>query len=189
MGKYRVLPISMSLKNNKVASAGDIVDETQLNSPVHELLKDKFIEVADDETSAKSQVVDSPKEGLTEAKNSYALAKEAFDALTPETSDKDKEAATNSLKAAITSLKDLGEDVSELEKVFDIVDENQNVELDKLKADFLAAVKEKTELPKDAKPAQLAKAGEKILDLKTKLVEAGVEFDDKGEIVNSPAQN
>ena len=131
MGKYRVLPISMTLKNNKVAKHGDIVDETQLNNPVHELLKDKFIEVVADKNSAAA----------------------------PETNSGD------------------------------IVDETTNDELGKLKADFVAAVTEKAELPKDTKPAQLAKAGEKIADLKAKLVEAGVEFDDKGEIVNSPSKS
>ncbi|APZ82895.1 hypothetical protein [Flavobacterium phage FL-1] len=43
MTKYKVLPIAMTIKNNKIANHGDIVDESQLNSSPYDLIKDGFI--------------------------------------------------------------------------------------------------------------------------------------------------
>lgn len=71
--------------------------------------------------------------------------------------------------------------------------ENQETQLDPateaLKSDYLAAVKAKADLPKETKPADLAKAGQVIADLKAELVKVGVEFDENGDIVNPPAKN
>lgn len=44
MVKYKVLVIGLSLKNNKVAKFGDLVEESQLTSSVDELIKGNFIE-------------------------------------------------------------------------------------------------------------------------------------------------
>lgn len=49
MGKYFVLPIAMTLKNNKIAEHGDVVDESQLNSSPYELIKGDFIRHLTDE--------------------------------------------------------------------------------------------------------------------------------------------
>lgn len=49
MGKYFVLPIAMTLKNNKIAEHGDVVDESQLNSSPYELIKGGFIRNLTDE--------------------------------------------------------------------------------------------------------------------------------------------
>lgn len=58
MGKYIVIAIAMSVRNNRIAEHGEIVDESQLNSPTHELLSGGFIRLAtDDEIEASAQVV------------------------------------------------------------------------------------------------------------------------------------
>lgn len=44
MAKYKVLVIGISIKNNKVAKFGEIVDESQLCSNPDELVKGKYIE-------------------------------------------------------------------------------------------------------------------------------------------------
>jgi len=44
MAKYKVLVIGLSLKNNKVAKFGDLVEESQLTSSVDELIIGNFIE-------------------------------------------------------------------------------------------------------------------------------------------------
>lgn len=49
MAKYIVITIAMSIKNNRIAEAGDMVDESQLNSSPYELIKGNFIRPATDE--------------------------------------------------------------------------------------------------------------------------------------------
>lgn len=44
MVKYKVLVIGLSLKKNKVAKFGDLVEESQLTSSVDELIRGNFIE-------------------------------------------------------------------------------------------------------------------------------------------------
>lgn len=44
MAKYKVLVIGLSLKKNKVAKFGDLVEESQLTSSVDELIRGNFIE-------------------------------------------------------------------------------------------------------------------------------------------------
>lgn len=44
MAKYKVLVIGLSIKNNKVAKFGDLVEESHLSSDVESLVKGKFIE-------------------------------------------------------------------------------------------------------------------------------------------------
>jgi hypothetical protein len=50
MAKYRVIPIAMTIKNNGIAEHGEVVDESQLCSPVYDLIKDGFIELVEEET-------------------------------------------------------------------------------------------------------------------------------------------
>jgi hypothetical protein len=50
MAKYRVIPIAMTIKNNGIAEHGNVVDESQLCSPVYDLIKDGFIELVEEET-------------------------------------------------------------------------------------------------------------------------------------------
>jgi hypothetical protein len=186
MAKYRVLVIAMTIKDNKIAKYNETVDDSQLNSSPVDLVKDGFIELVteDKKASAPAQTETTADAELTEAKVAYDSAKEAFDALTPETSEEDRGTVTDALKSPIEKLGVLGEDVTELVKIFETVDDGQlNPELDQLKADYLTAVKEKADLPKDAKAKDLATAGTKIADLKAQLVEGGVSFDEDGNIV------
>jgi hypothetical protein len=43
MRKFQIIPISHSLKGNKIAKSGDIVSEIQLTSPAEELISAGFI--------------------------------------------------------------------------------------------------------------------------------------------------
>lgn len=49
MSKYIVIPIKISLKNNKFAESGGIVDESQLNTNTHDLVSGGFIRLATQE--------------------------------------------------------------------------------------------------------------------------------------------
>ncbi len=60
MAKYKVLVIAHCLKNNKIASHGDIVDETQLTTSANELESAGFIEKFD-ETSVIKEVTKNKK--------------------------------------------------------------------------------------------------------------------------------
>ncbi len=135
MGKYRVLVIAMSLKNNKIAKFDEEVEDSQLNSAAFDLIKDGFIEEVTGKDKTKKAVNTEP---INEGGG------------------------------------DGNADASEL---------------DKLKADYLTSVKEKADLPKETKPADLAKAGKKISDFKDQLINSGVEFDEAGNIVNPAVQN
>lgn len=53
MARFKVLVIAHSLKNNKVAKSGDIVDESQLTSPSFELVKEGFLEPIEEEIEPK----------------------------------------------------------------------------------------------------------------------------------------
>ena len=58
MSKYIVIPISISLKNKKFAHSGDVIDESQLNTTTHELVKEGFIRLAtEEEIEAAGQIV------------------------------------------------------------------------------------------------------------------------------------
>ena len=46
MAKYKVEVIELLLKNNQIAKHGDLVEETQLNSSVETLEKDRFVKKA-----------------------------------------------------------------------------------------------------------------------------------------------
>lgn len=188
MAKYRVLVIAMTIKNNKIAKFNDVVEETQFNSNTAELVNDGFIELAKEDKTTSATATENKE--LIDAQGVYDNAKKSFDALTPETSDEDRATVTDALKSAIDKLEELGQDVTELVKVFDVVEETQlNPATEQLKSDYLAAVKFKADLPKETKPADLAKAGKVIADLKEELVKVGVEFDADGNIVNPPAKN
>lgn len=56
MAKYRVIPIAMTVKNNKIAYHGEIVDDSQLNSPAYELIRDGFLEVFEEIKSETEEV-------------------------------------------------------------------------------------------------------------------------------------
>jgi len=43
MRKFQIIPISHSLKGNKIAKSGEIVSESQLTSPASELIEAGFI--------------------------------------------------------------------------------------------------------------------------------------------------
>lgn len=58
MAKFVVIPIALSVKNNKIADHGDIVDESQLNSTVYDLLKDGAIRAATKEELEKAGYAD-----------------------------------------------------------------------------------------------------------------------------------
>ena len=73
MSKYIVIPISISLKNKKFADSGDVIDESQLNSPTHELVKDGFIRLAtEEEIEAAGQIVPEEEAEATETKEAPA---------------------------------------------------------------------------------------------------------------------
>ena len=57
MAKYKVLVIGLSLKNNKVAKFGDLVEESQLTSSVDELLKGNFIKEVNEPKEVKTDDV------------------------------------------------------------------------------------------------------------------------------------
>lgn len=42
--KYKIKVIAHSIKNNKIAKYGEVVDESQLTGPAYELVKQGFIE-------------------------------------------------------------------------------------------------------------------------------------------------
>lgn len=68
MAKYKVLPIALSIKNNKIASAGDIVDDSQLNSSAYDLIKDGFLELYEgDEPEVLDETVETEEEVDLEA--------------------------------------------------------------------------------------------------------------------------
>jgi len=59
MAKYKILVIAHSVKNNKIAKCGDVVDESQLNSSAYELVNAGFIEKVKVEESVEDLEVDS----------------------------------------------------------------------------------------------------------------------------------
>lgn len=62
MAKYKVLVIALSVKNNKIAKAGDIVDETQLNSPTYLLVQNGFLKQIEAEVESEKEVEKSDLE-------------------------------------------------------------------------------------------------------------------------------
>lgn len=59
MAKFRVKVIAHSVKNNKIAKCGDVIDESQLNSSAYELVNAGFIEEVKAEESVEDLEVDS----------------------------------------------------------------------------------------------------------------------------------
>lgn len=59
MAKFKVLVIAHSVKNNKIAKCGDVIDESQLNSSAYELVNAGFIEEVKVEESVEDLEVDS----------------------------------------------------------------------------------------------------------------------------------
>ena len=57
MAKYKVLVIGLSLKKNKVAKFGDLVEESQLTSSVDELIRGNFIEEVKEVEEVKTDEV------------------------------------------------------------------------------------------------------------------------------------
>lgn len=53
MGKYKVVVIQQSLRNNKVAKFGAIVEDSQLPSPAKELIEKGFIVSYETETEVE----------------------------------------------------------------------------------------------------------------------------------------
>jgi hypothetical protein len=76
MAKYKVLVIALSVKNNKIAKAGDIVDETQLNSPAYLLVENGFLKQVEDELQSEaSEVVEEALEEVKPAETKASKAK------------------------------------------------------------------------------------------------------------------
>lgn len=57
MAKYRILVIAHSLKGNKIASHGDIVDVSQLTSSESELEEAGFIELVNEKEASSEEVL------------------------------------------------------------------------------------------------------------------------------------
>lgn len=66
MSKYIVIPISISLKNNRFAQSGDLIDESQLNTNTHDLVSGGFIRLATEkeveEAGLKSEEIEEIEE-------------------------------------------------------------------------------------------------------------------------------
>lgn len=52
MAKYKVLVIGLSLKKNKVAKFGDLVEESQLSSDIESLVKGNYIELVKEDNDS-----------------------------------------------------------------------------------------------------------------------------------------
>lgn len=61
MTKYKVLPIAMSVKNNRLAKSGEVVDDSELQTNASDLIRDEFIRLLTDEelSELKAEIVDS----------------------------------------------------------------------------------------------------------------------------------
>ena len=88
MAKYRVIPIKISLKNNKFAEHGDIVDDSQLNSLVYDLIRDGFIELVQEDSLDLKKV----------SKELVSNKEEVLDVEEKEVSKKDEVKANLNLK-------------------------------------------------------------------------------------------
>jgi len=192
--KFKIKVVGHQLKNQVVAVAGDIVDESQLLGNADQLVKGKFIEEvestdADDsknqKNNANNKPVQTPAEKLATAKTAHANALKVFTALTDKSSADDTKKATDKLKGAIGKLKSLGEDVTELEKVFaPKADTRTPAEiLADTKKEYTSLLAEKEALPQDAGMSTVKPLVSKIAALKAQLTEAGVKFTDEGVIV------
>jgi len=58
MRKFRVIPIAHSLKGNKIAKSGDIVEESQLSSPANELVLAGYLEDVTESEKAKADAAE-----------------------------------------------------------------------------------------------------------------------------------
>lgn len=100
MGKYKVLPITMSLKNNQIANHGDIVDDSQLNSSPYDLKKGNFIrDLTEDELNEieeyfeDAEIVDDPE--LTQEEKDALVQKEKEDQEAADLKKKQEEEAAS----------------------------------------------------------------------------------------------
>ena len=75
MANYKVLVIALTVKNNKIANYGDIVDDSQLNSSAFDLIKDGFLEVVVEDSKASAKA-EKPK-ASAKAEKPKASAKES----------------------------------------------------------------------------------------------------------------
>ena len=66
MANYKVLVIALTVKNNKIANYGDIVDDSQLNSSAFDLIKDGFLEVVVEDSKASAKA-EKPKASAKES--------------------------------------------------------------------------------------------------------------------------
>lgn len=76
MAKYKVEVIELLLKNNQIAKYGDLVEETQLNSSVETLEKDRFVKKATktDLENANKSKEEKEEERITAAKKATEIA-------------------------------------------------------------------------------------------------------------------
>lgn len=74
MAKYRVITLAMTIKNNRIAEYNDIVEDSQLNSPAYDLIKQGFIQVVEESEAISESKSDSKSE--VESKEVPADAKE-----------------------------------------------------------------------------------------------------------------
>lgn len=75
MEKYKVVVIQQSLRNNKVAKFGEIVEESQLPSPAKELIEKGFI-VSYESESEKAKADAAEKQRLADEKAKADAEKE-----------------------------------------------------------------------------------------------------------------
>jgi hypothetical protein len=79
MAKYKVLVIALSIKNNKIAKSGDIVDDTMLNTAANLLIENGFIKEVEEElqSEASEEVEETKEEALEEVKPAETKASKA----------------------------------------------------------------------------------------------------------------
>jgi hypothetical protein len=83
MRKFQIIPISHSLKGNKIAKSGEIVSEIQLTSPADELvsagfLKEVFEDVNDIEVTEVIPAETEEKEVFEDVKKEIKDIKKTF---------------------------------------------------------------------------------------------------------------
>lgn len=115
MSKYVVIPIQISLKNKKFANSGDIVDESQLNSPTHELLSGNFIRLATDEEIDSVKKEDSSDEDFNDEDNNVFELKS--DELNPDVNDYSDKGSDKSSDVSGDKSKDTSVELSKKDAV------------------------------------------------------------------------
>ena len=61
MRKFRVIPITHSLRNNKIAKSNDIVDESQLSGPANDLVLAGYLEDVTEAEKAKADAAEKAR--------------------------------------------------------------------------------------------------------------------------------